>query len=318
MTQTAHKWRLWLGGFFFALMFFYVGVNIYFHALQIGSYTGWRGESRDRLHFYTTSVDPHGPTAALQPGDELIALNGISPAQDINILEWPDRVAPGTPFSITVRRNGQVLTYFGKTAAYLPGQAQYDRSDLVFQLICLLFLLIGLTVLLLKPDNLQAWLLSLMLGTFVGVGSISYPYSALPSFVEFLIALAKFVALWFFPLFLVFFLNFPERSSLLQRFPRLEAWLYLPLCLFVLPAWLAGRLPAAWVDSPIFKWWLEHGAGTWIMGTLAAYVAAGLICLIANYRAANPEARKRLRVAMAGSSIGFFMLFLLVIESTLR
>jgi hypothetical protein len=50
-TQMAHKWRLWLGGLFFALMFFYVGVNIYFHAFQIGSYTGWQGESRTGYTF---------------------------------------------------------------------------------------------------------------------------------------------------------------------------------------------------------------------------------------------------------------------------
>jgi phosphoserine phosphatase RsbU/P len=292
-------------------------VNIYFHALQIGSYMGWHGESRDGRHFYTTDTDPHGPTAALQPGDEVIAINGVHPAQDMSVLTWFDRVPPGTPFSITVLRNGQVLNFSSKTAPFPPGKRQYNSSDLTFQFVCLLFLTTGLAVLLLKPDNRQAWLLALMLGTFVGVWSSSYPYSALPPVVELLVGLAKTIAFWFFPLFLIFFLNFPERSPLLQRFPRLEPWLYVPLFLFIRPTPLAARLPAAWVELvPGYMWWLRHGAGIWMMVAILIYVVAGLLCLIANYRAASPESRKRLRVAMAGSSAGFFTLLLQVIEAT--
>src|SRR5581483_11045496 len=248
MIQQAHLWRLWLGGLFFALMFFYVGVNICFHAFQIGSYTGWRGESSDGQHFYTTSTDPSGPTAALQPGDEVIAINGVHPAQDISILSWFDRVPPGTPFSITVLRKGQTLNFSSQTAPFPPGKRQYNSADLTFQFISLLFLLTGLAVLLLKPDNRQAWLLALMLGTFVGVWNSSYPYSALPPVIGLLVGLAKISAFWFFPLFLIFFLNFPERAPLLHRFPRLESWLYLPFFLFILPPPLASRLPSVWVE----------------------------------------------------------------------
>jgi hypothetical protein len=142
-----------------------------------------------------------------------------------------------------------------------------------------------------------------MLGTFVGVASSSYPYSVLPSFVESLIGLAKFFALWFFPLFLIFFLNFPEQSPLLLRFPRLESWLYLPLCLFVLPTWLAGGSLARRVGGLVS---LQVVARAWRRnladGDYGSLRGSGLDLPSHQLsRRQSPKLANAMRVAMAGS-----------------
>jgi phosphoserine phosphatase RsbU/P len=321
MAHTSHKRRLILGGLFFALMFFYLGATLYFHVFEVGSYTGWNGYSKDGRHFYTSRTDPTGPTAALREGDEILAINGVHPAQDFSVLELPDRVPPGTPFTMTVSRNGQVLTLRSHTAPFPPGKYPYDDKDRRWLLLnWLLFLTTGLVVLLLKPDNRQAWLLALMLGTFVGTITNYYPFSAWGRGVETLVALAKIAALWFFPLFPLFFLNFPERSPLLRRFPRLEGAIYWSMCVLLLPYWLGNRLPgylkAGYANLPGVRAWLDLGSKyNAPVLAIAAYLAAGFLFMAVSYRGASAESRKRMRVAVLGSSAGFFALFLLVLNN---
>jgi phosphoserine phosphatase RsbU/P len=321
MARNTHKRRLLFGGVFFALMFFYIGATLYFHVFEVGSYTGWNGYSNDGRHFYTSRTDPAGPTAALKPGDEILAINGVHPAQDFSVLELPDRVPPGTPFTMTVARGGQVLTLRSHTAPFPPGKYPYDNKDRRWLLLnWLLFLTTGLVVLLLKPDNRQAFLLALMLGTFVGTITNYYPFSALGRGVETLVAAAKIAALWFFPLFPLFFLNFPERSPLLVRLPRLEAVIYWSMYALLLPYWLANRLPgylkAGYANLPGVRAWLDLGSKYNVpVLVITAYLAAGFCFMAVSYRSASAESRRRMRVAVLGSSAGFFALFLLVLNN---
>lgn len=116
----------------------------------------------------------------------------------------------------------------------------------------------------------------------------------------------------FYPLFVHFFLIFPERSRLLRRWPRLEIWLYLPSLLAFLFALVSPR-----ISMDVVIWlarfrWTEHLTNiAWAVDD--AYLAAGLICLAINYRAVSVNDRRRLRVVMAGSAAGFLSLFLLFI-----
>ncbi len=318
------KQRLFFGGIFFALMFFYQSVNLYFQFVEVGSYTGWNGDSNDGLHFFTTSTDPLGPVAAAQKGDELIAINGIHPADDWSMLEFSDRSPVGTPFTMTFSRNGQVYAITSRTIAYpanASGKYSYSNRDRqIYLLIWFVFLGTGLALLLLKPENHQAWLLALMLGTFTGLMTDYYPYSIFGKPVEFLIALPKIAAFWFMPLFAIFFLNFPERSRLLQRFPHLESIIYWSNYLLLLPFGLGGRLPAYWRDDylrlPILKDWLALDAKFGIGNLMvAAYLAAGFFFIAYNYWQANLDARRRIRLALLGIVPGFLGLFLLVLNN---
>jgi hypothetical protein len=103
-----NKRRFLLGILFFALMFFYVGVHAYFVFFHLSSYDGWTAtRSSINAPAVIVSVDPTGPSAALQKGDEFLSINGITPAQDPDIFNFNRRVPPGTTYSMAVRRDGQ-------------------------------------------------------------------------------------------------------------------------------------------------------------------------------------------------------------------
>ncbi len=315
------KRRLIFGGIFFALMFFYHGTTLFFQFVQVGSYVGWRGKSDDGKHFYTTTPDPTSPTALTQRGDELIAINGIHPAADHRVLELADRSPVGTPFTMTFSRNGQLFSIVGQTVPFPPGKYPYaSRERLTLSLIWLVFLVTGLALILLKPENRQAWLLALMLGSFTGIIRDTYPYSYFGFALEVIVSLGKISAIWFFPLFALFFLNFPERSRLLLRLPRLERWIYWSNYVLLLPLWLGNSLPSAWraayINLPLlrvlFGWEPKFKLS---ISAYAIYLTAGFFFIGYNYWHANQAARRRMRVAILGSSPGFIALLLFVLNN---
>jgi len=309
-----------VGSLFFALMFFYLSVHAFFAFVHVGSSDGWHGQQKAPGEpVYILGTDPQGPATALQPGDQFLAINGITPAQDPEIMTFSDRAPPGTTYLMTVRRHGQELVVPLKTVEK-PGRSGFGER--VFILIHLIFLVTGLAVFLLKPDNRQAWLLALLLGTFVSLSTWTMPVIVLGSWVVFVVALAKILGLWSLPLFVRFFLNFPERSPVLRRWPKLEAYLNWPLYLLVLPSFGASRLPAGlrtwYFTLPPIKWLTGHSWFGLPMPVIAGYLVAGLVCLVVNYRVANRDARRRLRVVMAGSGAGFLTYLLAVGAEFLR
>ena len=311
------KRRLLLGGLFFALMFFYLGVSAYFVFIHVGSSDGWRGEWKGPgTPARVTGVDPGAP-AALRAGDEILAVNGVAFSQDPEILTFSDRVPPGTTYQMTVRREGRDLLIPITTVAK-PPRSDWGETPYIF--IRLIFLLTGLAVFLLKPGDRQAWLLALLLGTFTGLSTWTMPVMLLGRWAEVLVALAKIICLWTLPLFVRFFLNFPERSPILRRWPRLERYLDWPFYLFILPVFGGGRLPA-WLRIKYFSLppigWLD--SHSWFgMLAVVGYLAAGLLCLVVNYRVADGNARRRLRVVVAGSGAGFLLTLMVVVSEFLR
>lgn len=311
-----NKRRFILGSVFFALLFFYFGVRVYFVFFHIGSYDGWAGEQRgvDKPAFITR-IDPQGPATLLRPGDEFLTINGITLRQDPSIMDFAGRVPPGTNYTMTVRRAGQEVSLQLVTVENRAQQPDWGQK--VFLLIYLIFLLTGLFVFLLKPDDQQAWYLALMLGTFTVLSTWTMPLMALGRGVEFVMSFVKILGLWSLPLLVRFFLIFPDRSPILKRWPQVERYLYWPFYLGALPFFGGARLPylpMLWYFSlPPIKWLNANSFLYLPMPTLVAYLAAGLICLGINYRVAGVDARRRLRVIMVGSGIGFLTLLLVLI-----
>jgi serine phosphatase RsbU (regulator of sigma subunit) len=211
-------------------------------------------------------------------------------------------VPPGTRYTLTIRRAGELRDVEIQTAPH-QGRIKFDP----YYYISLLFLVTAWIVFLLRPDDKQAWLLALMLGTLTG--TLGNEPNNLPSWLSMVIPAAVALGVLFLPLFVHFFLIFPDPSPLLRRRPRLETWIYLPYLLAILPVVVTLRLPGGlWVFR--FQWFLYFTFAVNFL--IVAYLAVGLICLLINYRAASPVARRRLRVVMAGSGAGFFNFFLIV------
>jgi len=91
----------------------------------------------------------------------------------------------------------------------------------------------------------------------------------------------------------------------------LEYLLYLPCLLLILPVLGPGRLSMGLALRLSTLPWASKAVMI-AVSLIAVYLAAGLACLAINYQAANPIARRKLRVVMAGSGAGFLNLFLLV------
>src|SRR5262249_8000063 len=197
---------------------------------------------------------------------------------------------PGTRVTITIRHQGELRDVVIQTVPR-KFQIRFDPFILVFTL----FLLTGWVVFLLRPDDKRAWLLALMLATLTGL--MGHGLTNLPPWLGLLVGVGHVLGTLFLPIFVHFFLIFPETSPLLRRWPRLETYLYLPYLLVILPAFGPRRL-----SESLSLWFLgKSWFYPFLMSALVlttAYLGAGLACLIINYRSANTISRRKLRVVM--------------------
>ncbi|HEX4948813.1 MAG TPA: SpoIIE family protein phosphatase [Blastocatellia bacterium] len=304
-----HKARFVIGLLVFLLMAVNWAFSYFASNPRPGSYDGWTARRNLNGGAVVISVDPAGPASALQIGDELLRINGVPVnAGNPNILNFNTTVPPGTRYPVQLRRNGQLLELTLQTVPY--GERPWTFNRVWMMLVYLLFLLTGGFVFLLRRDDRQAWLLALMLWTMTGLTGNS-PSSNLPNWLFYLLLLARLTALWFMPLMLHFFMTFPEPVALLRRFPQLVRWLYAAFLLFLLPPLGLSMLPPSLVGTNLNAWLRTPQFFTLGKVLLIAYVVGGLLALLANYRAADPMARRRLRVILVGSGLGMLNLLLM-------
>jgi sigma-B regulation protein RsbU (phosphoserine phosphatase) len=312
--MTSKQVRLIFGGAFFALLSVYCAGSFYIWLYPQGSDGGWHG-SGSYGEYRITRIDPQSPAKDLRPGDKIIAINDVKVAEHAGALGDEYRLPPGSRYVMTVERDGRELTFTWQTIARPRGSFPSNK------LIALLFWLVGLLVLLLKAEDQQAWLLALTLGSFSTLLGGGFPGDMPSDWLTLMVAVARIAGLFSLPLLLHLFLTFPQPSPWLRRWPGLTKWLYAPLCLFVLPIFGVSRLPLEW-STPIFSWppmrWLgQHGLRMAAYQSLMAYLYMALICLWLGYRMADTAGRRRLRVIMWGSLLGFgSLLLVLIMEAT--
>ncbi|MBI1759902.1 MAG: SpoIIE family protein phosphatase [Acidobacteria bacterium] len=296
---------------FFGLMLTYSVVGLYLDIVRPGSDDGWRGSGTNGV-YHITGTDADSPAyGLLRQGDRILAFNGVSVATDPSGLSIASRLPPGTRYTMTVLRDGQELTVTLHTIPRRPASFPWSR------LIPPLFWLTGLFVFLLKPEDRQARLLALMLGSFSGLLSGNLSVDSIPGLLGLMVGLARIAGLCSVPLLLHLFLVFPAVNPWLERWPKLMRWLYLPFCLIVLPTFGVGRLPVKWnhffFSSGVVQRAMEYKLPQIAITLLNIYLLAALVCLILSYRTADMAARRRLRVVLAGSLLGFGSLLLIVL-----
>ncbi len=298
-----NRLRLVFGTLFFVLMF------VHLAAVALlpfrGSYDGWSSRFVNG-HPNIISVDRNGPATELQVGDVILAINGIIPQKQPSIVNLSRTISAGTTYIMTIRRNQQQLELTLRTAPLRLNLV----SIIPMALINLLFWLTGVIVFGLKPNDKQAFLLALMLGTYTAVNGSNV--DGLPSGLIEIVRFGKLVGLWFVPIFVHFFLYFPEPSPVLKRFPKILPLVYALFLIFVLPGFAIERVSltiAFWLRS---IWLLQQSwYGMLGMIVLVGLLFFGLVVLAINYRAASLADRRRLRVVAAGSGAGFLNLFLM-------
>jgi serine phosphatase RsbU (regulator of sigma subunit) len=300
--------KLILGGLFFAVMLVNVGANFYSSWAERIAFSerGWEAIAvNGKPTVYT--VEGEGLSAILRAGDEIVSLTG-EPQSAFPVLNRNEcAVPPGTPYKLVVRREGRTLELNLTTARNPLSRLFYDFG---LQLAALIALVTGATLFFLKPDDKQASLLALMLGAFTAL--FSGDDRLLAEWVRDVARVSRSLNIAFFSFFLHFFLLFPEPSRWARRFPRrlgwAERWLYLPTALGLVLNF-AGLL--GWIDV-ISKIPGIELVERFINVSLVSYLVLGLALLVLNYRAADVQNKRRIRVVAAGCSLGVLSLFLII------
>ena len=296
--------RFLLVGFFFALTAVAVCSNSYLEltSRMFVNPTDYGFDVRQQVgRLVVGGVWASGPATTLRSGDEIVSVDGENIRYQTDLITAFRRHQPQSSYSIVVRRDGQLLHF---TLRQASRSLRFYIRRFIFIFVPACFLLMGLIVFLLKPNDRPA----LLLGLWFAAMSNPFPaelYLLLPPLLMWVLVASSLLRWFLLPLCLHFFLIFPEESPLLRRFPRLEWYLYVPFLLFFLP--LTGIYLVLWAISPdravAFSQSFPLFFPTQLLGF--AYFAAGILSLIINYRRASLPSRRKVRVILAATIAGF-------------
>jgi sigma-B regulation protein RsbU (phosphoserine phosphatase) len=303
-----------LGAIFFTLLLIYGGVRFVrtLPLLGMESEPGWRAGQVGTL-VMIVGFSSSEPQAQLRPGDELVAINGRPITSASQIPPIFNDIAPGESYTVVVKRDGFFQPPFNLQAQAIP-LSWWVVNGIARLVVPNIFLLTGLAVFLLRPDDKQALLLALMFGMFTGALSAMSPsFTGEPAYLVVVMLTVHIVSLFLWPVFLHFFQIFPEPSALVKQSPRLEAYIYVPHLLTIFPFFATLNLLALFAPDRMISFRLGYSAGETICVLVATlYIAAGLVSLLVNYRQAGWASQRRMRVVVAGSIAGFLPMFLAI------
>jgi|SRR5579863_42902 sigma-B regulation protein RsbU (phosphoserine phosphatase) len=247
--------------------------------------------------------------AGLRVGDRIIGVNGRALDTDLASNNAYVRGRPGDAVEFTVERAGEpqplILHGVFRAAAAAQESDSIARSSAlqITGSFPIPFLLVGFTVLLLRLEEPNAWILALLFCAFAAAPTVLNP-SAVPAALRgFVFAFRAVFAGMLGPLFYLFFAVFPVQSPLDRRVPWLKwAGLLFGACI-VIPGLRTGspgfpRIVAQLVGG--------RNAGFIDAGLNYDLLALGLISLAQNsFMAAVPlEARRKSRVILWGTVVG--------------
>ncbi|HLG16294.1 MAG TPA: SpoIIE family protein phosphatase [Blastocatellia bacterium] len=303
-----------LAALFFAFVFVYAGARTYraFTALGTASDTGWslrQAGTRALISQVRSGVDDAG----LQPGDEVIAIDGRQVRGNAAAAsQLAQQIKPDVPYTLLVVRDGQPLQFVLRTKPL--SLASIVLIEAAYIVIPTVFLITGLAVFLLRRSDKQALLMALMFGMFVGVpGALVATYPEAPAWLTGVTLLTQVVSLFFWPVFFHFFLIFPEPSPLVRRYPRIEYYLYAPHVLTIFPYLTIVNILAALAPEKTASFREAYSPFNLVsVIVMVLYIAGGLLSLVINYRQASRPSKRKMRVIVAGSLAGFVPFFLLL------
>jgi signal transduction histidine kinase/ActR/RegA family two-component response regulator len=287
---------------FFGLMLAFGGTNSYLTIRQIfnSSPRGWiAAKENNRLVIAQSS--PTGPTSVLKVDDEIVELRSLQaqavPAATDN--SWMVKV--GYRYEITISRAGKVQKFALQTTPYsMPFIANSLMASVVVPWV---FLITALIIFLLRRNDEQVQLLAVMLGTFIFDGP--FQSTGLSPIVLWIVMIGGAVSTISTPVLLHFFLKFPKPAPILNRFRAFNYLLYVPYLILVIPYVLLNYYYWAFAPDKLVLLDVSHPVLTAAYNyALAAYLAAGLILLVASYIRAGQLDRRKVRVIVAGFILG--------------
>jgi sigma-B regulation protein RsbU (phosphoserine phosphatase) len=297
-----------LGGLFFAIQFLYAGTGIYrsISTPAPASEPGWEAADLDG-HVYVARIE--SDLWGLRPGDEVMAVEGTQFESSTELMRSLRQKESGEVYSVVVRREGHSytltlranpVTLFGITAV---------RGAMA--IILAVFLVTGFFVFVLKPYDSQALLLALMFGALIGAIPL-LSSSDLPVWFSYVAFVTRAALLFAAPVMFHFFLTFPEASPLIRRFPRFQAYLYVPYMVTLVPYLGLILLSRARPGESSLLGRTAGLLGQMLSMLIPLYVAGGLLSLLVNYKQADRASKGKMRIVVAGSIAGFLPALLCV------
>jgi sigma-B regulation protein RsbU (phosphoserine phosphatase) len=259
-------------------------------------------------------VVPNSPAerAGLRAGDRIIGVNGQPLTTSRPFDQAYAQAQPGDSVTFTVQRTGEpnpleIHGIFRESFEDGPPEGLAKTSAVqVTRSFPVLFLLVGLTVLFLRLNDPNAWLLASLFCGFVAEPGFSHPLAISPTVRSFALAYHVIFASMLCPLFYVFFAVFPARSPLDRRVPWLKWAAVVFGIVTALPAVVTGDLREAGVASDVFGPQRGEIVRLSLIYLGYVFIALGLISLGGNALAASsdPGVRRKSRVILWGTLIG--------------
>lgn len=268
-----------------------------------------------------SQIQPEGEAAGMKIGDMPVAINNRKITSNRVYEEEINKVSVGNKFTITVERkdaNGnderKDLTV---TAAAVERDAPfYGRIivGLIFQhLLPVLCFLLGFWVAFVRPKDVLAWILLVLL---LGMGSIGFESSLSNHWVRFFFL--TFINLWGLAAML-FGIYFPERWSWDIKLPWAK-WI------FIVPLAINWLINFTIAFSGFFGLGYERQIADFFrplttFGFVMNFFAVSLFFMAIGHKSGtltNPDARRRLRLMTIGTMVAMMPSFIVLIWGVIR
>lgn len=239
---------------------------------------------------YLREPNASSPNELFQYGDEVVSINNLPIKRGADIDKSKIILSPYQPYKVLINRGNQ-MHEIEFVAEPIPVTKQITNA-IEFVVIPIFYIIIGLFVFLLKPNDRLTNLLAAFFFMVCMGSSLDYIKGAdYPAIVSALHNLGVIVWGLTGAVFLHFFLVFPRKARVLHRFPKLEYLLYLPALLIIIPYFLSQYFEdVEQIQS------LNTSIGYLSYLTMICYLGyflTGIISLVLNYfRSDIPEKRK--------------------------
>ena len=280
---------------------------------------GFNNTHSERFNERTHSIKvgdvlPDSPAerAGLEAGDQIIAINGKALVTSAPYDEAYSHGKPGDGIVLTVQREGLstpidlhgIFRYCDKGAP--PEGLAKSSAVQVLRSFPVLFLLVGLTVLFLRLNDPNAWLLASLFCGFTAVPGFSHQVPMSPAVRTFMSSYQVVFTSFVCPLFYIFFALFPARSPMERRVPWLK-WFGLVFGgITALAGLIFGDLKVPGVAAEAMGERTGEFVHLGLIYVGYVFIALGLISLAINAFAGSCDqgVRRKSRVILWGTLIG--------------